>query len=135
VNRALHAADAQPLDPNQLSTLAKVDGSYARLVPHPAVSMLHSKYPVDILWRAVLDQDDATLEKLDLGRNPAWLLVERTSDAINVQRMTEQPWRFTAALCRGDPLHTAFTAATDFDPTLLLADHFSKGRFIDVRPG
>lgn len=135
VNRALHADDALPLGPERLPALAEIDGARARLVPHPAVALLRSPYPVDVIWRAVLDQDDTALAGVDLGNDPAWLLIERSDAGVNVQRMAEAAWRFTAALCDGNPLHTVFAEATAFDPTLLLADHFSRGRFIDVRPG
>jgi Putative DNA-binding domain len=135
VNRALHAHDAPPLSPDRLRELAGLDGAQATLVAHPAVSTLRSQYPVDVVWRAVLDEDGAALGGVDLLNDPTWLLVERTSMGVNVQRMAQAPWRFTAALCGGATLDRALAEATDFDPTLLLADHFAKGRFIDVRPG
>jgi hypothetical protein len=133
VNRALHAEDATPLNGEQLIRLADSDGALMRFVPHPSISLIRSNYPVDAVWRAVLDQDDAALHAIDLRSGPVWLLVERIETGINVQRVSEAPWGLTVALCSGQPMHGALGEQTDFEPAALLADHIAKGRFVDVR--
>ncbi len=135
VNRALHATDAPALDLARTTTAAVAKDTPISFTPHPALSLLYSAYPVDLIWRAVLDGDDAALQGLDLRSGPVWLLVERTPTGINVQRMAESPWRFTSALCSGQPLHAALEEPTDFDPSALLADHIASGRLIDMSNG
>jgi hypothetical protein len=130
VTRALHAADATPLE---LMNLRAVDeGEHRRVcfVPHPSVSLIRADYPADTIWRAVLDRDDADLHAVDLHDAPVWLLIERSSTRINVTRLSEAAWEFTSALCGGQPLEHAIDLASGIDIPKLLAEHFAKGRFI-----
>ena len=133
VNCALHASDANPLDAKQLEALGDSDRAQATFVPHPSIGVLRTEFPVDVIWRAVLEGDDAALAALDLSTGPFWLLIERLDDGINVQRMSESAWRLTAELCSEKPLHAALEAFPDYDASVLLADHLAKGRFVDVR--
>ncbi len=43
VNRALHASDAEPLDPRRLAVLAEAEKARVRFVLHPSVSLLRRK--------------------------------------------------------------------------------------------
>ena len=131
VNRALHAPDAEPLDPQRLAALAEADRARVRFAPHPSVSLVRTDHPADLIWRAVLDEDDAALSAIDPGEAPAWLLVQRLPGGVEVRRMSEAAWRFTSALCAARPLADAFDEAQDFDASGLLADHLSAGRFIE----
>ena len=133
VNRALHAVEAAPLSPAHLANLAHSEATELSFVPLPSISLIRSDYPVDSIWRAVLDQDDAALQAIDLRSGTVWLLVERIETGISVQRMNEAPWRFTSALCGGRPLCAVLDGTEDFEPSALLADHLSKGRFVDAR--
>jgi len=133
VNRALHASDVPPLDLALTTNATALGNASISFTAHPALSLLHSAYPVDLIWRAVLDEDDAALRSLDLGRGPAWLLVERTAAGINVQRMAEASWRFTSMLCGGRPLHATLDEPADFDFSALLADHIASGRLVGIR--
>src|SRR5215469_1486634 len=64
VGRALHAVDAKPLEYSQLLHIeASVQGR-VRFIPHPSVSLVLSRYPVDAIWRAVLARDDVTLASI-----------------------------------------------------------------------
>lgn len=131
VNRALHARETVALDTKRLVELMRSKDAGTTFEPHPSISLLRSDHPVDTIWRAVLDEDDAVLRALDLRSGPVWLLVERIEAGINVQRMSDDAWQFTAALCAGEPLHAALPEHADFDAAALLADHVAKGRFID----
>jgi hypothetical protein len=70
VNRALHAPDAQPLDASTLATVAPSDHERVCFVALPSVSMLRSSFPVDAIWGAVLQQDEAAMAAIDLGGEP-----------------------------------------------------------------
>ena len=133
INRALHARDIEPLDLRALASLAEDDRARVRFTPHPSVGLVRADHPADLIWRAVLGEDDSALSAIDPGAEPAWLLVQRLSTGIDVRRMNERAWRFTAALCAGMPLAAAFDVARDFETSALLADHLAAGMFIDFK--
>jgi hypothetical protein len=130
VSCALHAPDATPLDVAALHEVAEGDHDRVRFVPHPSVRMIRADFPVDTIWRAVLDQDDAALGAIDLSDAPLWLLVQRLPIGIDVRRLNEAAWRCTSALCAGRPLEEAIEGAPAVDVSTLLAEHLAAGRFI-----
>jgi len=130
VNRALHAPDAAPLDVAALRAVGETDHDRVGFVPHPSLSLVMASYPVDTIWRAVLEQDDAALGAIDLGDAPLWLLIQRLPTGIDVRRLSELAWRCTTALCAGRPLQEALALASAIDVSTLLAEHLTAGRFI-----
>jgi hypothetical protein len=130
VNRALHAPDVKPLEVAQLAHVDPAHHDRVRFVAHPAVSVLRVDYPVDAIWRAVLEQDDAALSAIDLAAGPVWLLVERTTGRVEVTRLDEHAWRFAAELFAGQLLGAALDTADGVDAPALLAEHIAAGRFI-----
>jgi hypothetical protein len=133
VNRAIHAADVEPLDLARLSALPPEDQIRVCFVPHPSIALVCADYPADVIWRAVLSGDDAALAAVDLDAGPVRLLVERRATGVEVSRLDEAAWRFAAMLCEGQPLATVFIAATDTGTDALLAEYLAAGRFIDFR--
>ena len=133
VNRALRASDAEPLDPRRLAVLAEAEKARVRFVLHPSVSLLRVDHPADLVWRAALEEDDRALSEIDPGSGAARLLVQRLATGVEVHRMGESAWRFTAALFAGRPLAAALDEASDTEASALLADHLAAGRFIDFR--
>jgi hypothetical protein len=130
VTRALHASDVESLDVSRLVAVAPSDYDRVRFVPHPSVGLISGGYPVDAIWRAVLAQDDAALTAIDLAAGPVRLLVQRLAAGVEVTRMDEQAWRFTAALLAGQPLGAALDTADGLDVPPLLAQHIVGGRFV-----
>lgn len=130
VNRALHACDAAALDLTKLAGVATCDQGSVCLVPHPSVTMLRSSYPVDAIWRAVLEQDDAALGMIDPGSGPAFLLVQRITDDVEVLRLPAEGWHFSSALLGGQRLGAALDAAHEIDTPALLAEHLAAGRCV-----
>lgn len=129
VSRALHAPDAAALE---LAALGMVDAAeYARVcfAPQPSLGLVHTGYPADALWRAVLDDDDAALAALDLSSGPAWLIVQRGPAGVEVTRVDEAVWRFTRALCARCPLGAALVEYPGIDAPAVLADLLAHGRF------
>jgi len=133
VNRALHAIDVGPLDLSALSALDPADQSRIAFVPHPSIGLVEADYPVDAIWRAVLDQDDDALAKIDLQSGPVRLLVARRQGGIEVTRCSEPAWRFASALFASRPLEEAVDAAPGIDASVLLADHLAAGRVTAFR--
>src|SRR2546428_7591651 len=108
VNRAMHAADAQPLDLARLDALRPEDQVRVCFVPHPSIALMCADYPVDVIWRGVLGGDDAALATVDLKTGPVCLLVERGAAGVEVSRLDAAAWRFATALCEGRPLADVF---------------------------
>ncbi len=129
VNRALHAQDAEPLDIARLAALTEEEQARVRFAPHPGLGLVRADYPADAIWRAVLNQDDAALASIDLASGPVWLLVHRAEAGVDVSRLSEGAWCFTAALLAGHPLHRALEEACCTDAHAVLAEHLSAGRF------
>jgi hypothetical protein len=130
VSRAIHAPDRAPLELESLAALAEDDQAHLSFVPHPSIGLLRLRHPADIIWRAVLDGDDAALAALDLDGPPIHLMVQRRSSGIEVTRLDEAEWRFAAALCAGQPLQLALDDATGIDAGAALATHLAAERFV-----
>ena len=123
VNRALHAPDAQPLHPSDLAAVAPADHDRVCFVAHPSISLLRSPYPVDAIWRAVLERDDAAMAAIDPDSGSVHLLVLRSNEQVDVARLDECEWRFASALLGGQPLRDALSAVQAPDGAALLAQH------------
>jgi hypothetical protein len=130
VSRAIHASDREPLALSELAALAPQDQGRVRFAPDPSIGLLRVSYPVDVIWRAVLDCNDTALAALDLHPAPVHLLVQRLATGVEVIRLDESEWRFAAALCAGQPLQAALDEATSVDATALLATHLAAERFV-----
>ena len=137
VSCALHAPDLTALEISRLNTVDPADHGRVRFQLHPSVGLVHDDAPVDLIWRAVLDRDDAVIAAIDLCAGPVWLLVERGTSGIEVKRIDPPAWRFAEALLAGNSITAAMTAVPDADAVQLLAEHFAAGRFVEfgLAPG
>jgi hypothetical protein len=131
VSRALHAPDISALGPNALAAIDPAEHPRVCFTPHPAVGLLCDDTPVDLIWRAVIDRDDAVMGAIDLGAGPVRLLVERGSCGVEISRLDPAAWRFAADLFAGRPIGEA-VAAAPFNAAELLAEHLLAGRFAGV---
>ncbi len=131
VNRALHASDASALELASLEALDPGEQDRVCFVPHPSISMLKSTFPVDTIWRAVLQQDEPAMVAIDLKEGPALLLVERVADQVEVRRLDAAAWSFAEALFGGVCLATVLGNAPDVDAPALIASHLLAGRFVE----
>lgn len=130
VNRALHATDASALELSQLEAIDPADQDRVCFVPHPSISMLQSSFPVDTIWRAVLEQDEPAMAAIDLEEGPVFLIVERVTEQVEVRRLDTDAWCFAEALFGGDCLATALCKAPGIDAAALIANHLMAGRCI-----
>ncbi len=135
VNRALHAPDRPALDLGRLAALDAAAMASVRLIPHPSLSLLFVDHPVDLIWRAVLDQDDAALAAVELCSGPLCLLVERADQPVLIQRVAAPAARFTQRLFAGAPLHAALEPEAGQAQHAVLADHLARGRIVDFELG
>lgn len=132
VNLVLHAPDVQPLDIARLTALGEAGSAQLRFEPHPAVRLLRCEFPVDIIWRAVLERDDRAMTAVDLAEGPVWLLVHRTQHGLDVMRLGECEWRFTADLFSGKPLSAALEDTSCDDAHCVLATLLAIGCLAEV---
>jgi hypothetical protein len=130
VNRAQHASDAAALDLTQLGRVASGDQDRICFIPHPSITLLRSSYPVDAIWRAVLEQDDAALHRINPDSGSAFLLVQRLADQLEVMPLSAEVWHFSDALLSGQPLGVALDSACGIDAPALLAQHLAAGRCV-----
>jgi hypothetical protein len=134
VQSALHAAQAEPIDPAALAGVAPDALSGLRFLAEPSLALLRPRYPADAIWRAVLLGDDGDLATLDLASGPVHLLVARREEGVAVDRLDGLAWQFLARLCARVPLAAVLAGASDtpsFDVTAALAEHLAAGRFCD----
>jgi hypothetical protein len=134
VSRAIHAPDRAPLALAELAALSPQHHGNVRFVPHPSIGLLRASYPVDVIWRAVLDRDDAALAALNIHPAPIQLLVQRLATGVEVIRLGQAEWNFAAALCAGQPLQAVLDAVPGLDAATQIASHLAAGRFVGFTP-
>jgi hypothetical protein len=128
VAKALHAEDADPLDPASLGPAVERAGAVA-FVAHPAVSFLACRFPADEIWSAALGDVPGALEAIDLSAGPCWLVVERRDLRPKVCRLTRAEWEFARDLFCGRPLALALSRAADEGAVAgWIAQHRAAGR-------
>jgi hypothetical protein len=132
VHSALHAVEAEPLDPAALASISPEDQGSIRLIAEPSLKLVRVAHPVDTIWRAVLMEDDGGLGEIDLDSGPVHLLVERRPSGVEVDRLDGPAWQFLARLYAGEPLEAALgdtQGSPSFDYASALAEHLAGGRF------
>jgi hypothetical protein len=135
---ALHACEAETMHLGALAAVTGVDAATLRFTPHPSLSVLRSDFPIDAIWRAVLQQDEAAMAAIDPASGPVHLIVERVADTVHVSRMPPEEWRPTIALMKGRPLAEVVDEAGEaLDLPTWLAKHLAAGRlvaFVSIPP-
>jgi hypothetical protein len=130
---AYHAADAEPLDPAILGTLAADRVVDARFLRHPATHCLRSKWPVLSLVLANRFATDAPPDvKLDI---PESVLITRPDLDVQMQLMRPGGDVFFEALGEGTLQMAAEAALTDdaaFQLSECLSDILTAGAFSDL---
>ena len=114
---AAHADDAPALAPGDLSAVAAEDTPRLRLRLHPALVLVESPWPVDLIWRANQPGADPS-GAVDLGAGGARLEVSRRGDDPVFRRLPPGVFALRRALRRGDDLEQAVGAALDADGAL-----------------
>lgn len=130
VGCAIHAADSQALDLARLAELPDGADTRLRFVFNPAFRLLRVQWPADTIWRAVLEDDDAALGRLDPVRGAIGLLVRRGHAGIDVRRVSESEWRFAADLAAGVPLGAAIESHSNADTAAVLASFLVGGDLV-----
>jgi hypothetical protein len=130
VNCAIHAPDIEPFEFATLTAIDPGDRGRVSFTAHPSVHLVRAGYPVDLIWRVVLADDDRALRAIDLSSGPVHLVVGRRSTGVEVVRLEEKVWRFLAELYAGRPIQAAINSCADFDAAAALAQHLAFGWFV-----
>lgn len=139
VTTVLHAHDAVPLGMPAWQALTQLPAERqgaVRFDAHPAVRLVHVRFPADSIWRAVLARDDAALAAIELGAGPRWLLVQRSQAGVAIECLGEGEWRLAFALLAGASLEQALNtvqAWPSLDAVGQIAAHLVAGRFTGYR--
>jgi Putative DNA-binding domain len=130
VNCAIHAPDIEPFEFATLTAIDPGDRGGVSFTAHPSVHLVRADYPVDLIWRAVLADDDRALRAIDLSSGLVHLVAGRRSTGVEVVRLEEKVWRFLAELYAGRPIQAAINSCADFDAAAALAQHLAFGWFV-----
>jgi len=85
VDQAGIAADAPALETAALATVPVEMWGELRFLLHPSVRLIESSYPILHIWR--VNQPDAEDQTVDLGEGGDRLLVQRTGQAVVIERL------------------------------------------------
>lgn len=112
VTRAYHAADASPFGVAQLATLPPERLGDARLAPHPAATLVRSRFAIGSIWQAHQSEAVAPVAATD-GET---VLVVRPAFEVGVHILPPRDAVFAAAIFGGAALGDAAALALAADP-------------------
>lgn len=131
---AYHAADAEPLAPAELASLAPESLMELRFTAHPAARLLQLDHAVLEIWQRH-QQPQATLSGLDVER-PQALLITRPVLEVQVLTISAASVVLLKALMRGDTLADAAENLAQQYPEedlgVLLAPVLSSGALLSL---
>jgi hypothetical protein len=119
--KAYHAADAPPLPPQAFAAIPAEQLAGLRLLLHPSVSLLQSRFPIVSVWHANQQAGDVALRQ---GR-PEAALIARPALEVEVWNLPPGGFAFLTALSRGATMAEAAEAAMDAAPEFDLAVNLS----------
>jgi hypothetical protein len=114
---AYHAADAQPIGPDELASVAAESVPNLRLMLHPSVGVLASAYPILSIWET--NRRDEAVMPIRLDQGGETVLVSRPALEVETRRAPPATDAFLAALAVGMRLAEAAASAKAAD------DHFN----------
>ncbi len=110
---AYHSADAQPIDPQRLSSLAEADPKDLVLRLHPGTAVLRSRFPIFTIWAA--NQPGAMGREIRMAAGEA-VLVARRDLTVVTRPLEPGVAAFVGALLQGTSFARAATTAIAADP-------------------
>lgn len=134
LHRAAHADEPPPLAAARLAAVPPeaMPGLVFRF--HPSASLLHSRWPVDLVWKGHRPVGPGA--PVDLGAGGIRLEVRRLDGDAVMRTLGAAPFAFRRALHRGRSLaiaaRTARAVDRDFDLAHALAELLAEGLLTDV---
>ncbi len=134
-HQAYHAAEAQPLAPEQFATIPADELAKRRMLLHPSVDALSSPWPALSIWHT--NRHDETVKPIDLRSGGEDTLVCRPAHEVGVWHLPAGGADFLHALAGQTTLseatrHTA-ERTPDFDLTRTLQALLASGAFTGIR--
>ncbi len=127
---AYHSADATPCPPEKLALLKGSNLFDARLVLHPSLRIIRSRYPIFSIWRY-----NSTDDKSPIGDAREIAMISRPADILEMQNISKGSAMFIESLM-ADPLGVAMDKAkgadADFDLSTNLTGLLSAGLLVDI---
>lgn len=131
---AYHAAEAIPLDPARLAEIPPQRLGDLRFTLHPSHRFLASAWPVNLIWRANLDED---MTPVSLDQGGRHLLVFRPEAEVEILELSPGGFSFLMALALSQCLEAAWDSAlaveADFDLQGELARLLAARIFVEAR--
>ncbi|MGH6796925.1 MAG: DNA-binding domain-containing protein [Roseiarcus sp.] len=130
-----HAAEAEPLDPIALASIAPELLPDVRLVLHPSTRVVRSRLPAVTIWR--MNVSDGAPAPVDLAQGGEDALIARPKAEVEVRRLPAGGAVFIQSLAKGLSLQaateTASAAEDGFDLTDNLEGLIRAGVLVDCR--
>jgi hypothetical protein len=120
--RAYHAADAEPLAPERLTTLRAASLYSLRLLLHPSVEVVRSPHPIVTIWAMNTGQMPLAPVAKDAAEDA---LVVRPTFAVQVQNLLPGGAVFVLAIVMGATLGEAAEAALANDSRFELSSNLA----------
>jgi hypothetical protein len=115
----LIAADHPSVDLSALALVPPTDYGALVFSTHPAMRLVHSRFPVLAIWRA--NQPDAVSdEPIALDQGSSSVLVIRRTDHVELRELPPTAFALLAALVRGESLEQAAECALEIEPGVAL---------------
>ncbi|MCG7984942.1 MAG: putative DNA-binding domain-containing protein [Candidatus Thiodiazotropha lotti] len=124
---AYHAADALPLQPDQLQNLSEEAFVKLQLRVHPSLQLLASDFPIHRIWS--VNQSDDQDELISLDEGACRLIVVRPGNEVQVRVVSEGEFEFVKQLMASATIGEAFEATNQTDPQFDLGQFFSRHLF------
>jgi hypothetical protein len=132
---AYHAGEAEPLGPAAFVAIAPDELPRLRLVLHPSLHLVRSRYPAVTIWR--MNVDDGVPAPVDLDAGGEDALIVRPQAEVEVRHVPEGGAEFIEALANGLSVVAAAETAIDADSRFNLSVNLSgllqAGGFIGFR--
>jgi hypothetical protein len=115
----LVAADHPTFDLHALTLVSPADYGALTFSTHPAMRLVHSRFPVLAIWRAN-QPDAASDERITLDQGSSSVLLIRRADHVELRELPPAEFALLAALVRGGSLQQAAEYALEIDPRVAL---------------
>jgi hypothetical protein len=129
-----HAANAEPLAPDQIAVLSERSFINLQLQPHPSLHLLASDYPVHRIWS--VNQSNDRDEEISLDEGPCRLVVIRPDKEVEVRSVTSGEFEFLkkirASATIGEAFEQALLTDRDFDLERFFSRHLFDGTFCAI---
>lgn len=112
--RAYHAADADPVSRDTFAALGPDQLEGVRILLHPSVALVKSRFPIVTIWETNLGNDDDS--RMITRWGPEYALVARPFLDVEVWRLSAGGHAFIGALTGLMPLSAAVAVAMAADP-------------------